>query len=239
MKVTVVGTGSKGNCYILEENGRALLIECGVPFKDIQAALNFDLLKVDACIISHEHKDHRKAVKQVAGAGIPIYATQGTFEAMQLPVDLRAGVFDVFDPHFQYTSKYFDIMPFSVEHDAKDPCGFYISTVDTDVLFITDTYKIKWNFSASIFDLIMIEANYDEDMIQGKSDIVNKRRLRSHFSIQNAIDYLGKLDLSETKQIMLTHLSDGVSDERKFKQLTEAAFGIPTVVADKNTVIEL
>lgn len=38
---------------------------------------------------------------------------------------------------------------------------------------------------------------------------------------------------------MLTHLSDGVSDERKFKQLTEAAFGIPTVVADKNTVIEL
>lgn len=239
MKVTVVGTGSKGNCYILEENGRALLIECGVPFKDIQAALNFDLLKVDACIISHEHKDHCKAVKQVAGAGIPIYATHGTFEAMQLPVDMRHRNLIADDISWRKTGKTFDVFAFSVEHDAKDPCGFIVATEKHQILFITDTYKVKWNLSGVDFDLIMIEANYDEDMIQGKSDIVNKRRLRSHFSIQNAIDYLGKLDLSETKQIMLTHLSDGVSDERKFKQLTEAAFGIPTVVADKNTVIEL
>lgn len=237
MKVTVVGTGSAGNCYILEENGRALLIECGVPFKDIQKALNFNLLKVDACIISHEHKDHCKAIKQVAGAGIPIYATQGTFEEMQLPVDLKAGMLT---NGFTKAIYNWDVTPFSVEHDAKEPVGFMIETPSAkNVLFITDTYKVMWDLYPNNFDLIMIEANYDEDMIQGKYDIVNKRRLRSHFSIQNAIDYLGKLDLSETKQIMLTHLSDGVSDERKFKQLTEAAFGIPTVVADKNTVIEL
>ena len=237
MKVTVVGTGSKGNCYILEENGHALLIECGVPFKDIQAALNFDLLKVDACIISHEHKDHCKSLKQVAGAGIPICASKGTFDALGVSFEMR-------DKTLEHSKGFmvnaWTIFPFSVEHDAKEPFCFMIQTPeDKWVLFITDTYKVKWDFKLFDFDLIMIEANYDEDMIQGKSDIVNKRRLRSHFSIQNAIDYLGKLDLSETKQIMLTHLSDGVSDERKFKQLTEAAFGIPTVVADKNTVIEL
>lgn len=237
MKVTVVGTGSKGNCYILEENGRALLIECGVPFKEIQAALNFDLLKVDACIISHEHKDHCKSLKQVAGAGIPICASKGTFDALGVSFEMR----DVIAKHSKnFWVNAWSIYPFSVEHDAKEPFCFMIQTPgDKWVLFITDTYKVKWDFKLFDFDLIMIEANYDEDMIQGKSDIVNKRRLRSHFSIQNAIDYLGKLDLSETKQIMLIHLSDGVSDERKFKQLTEAAFGIPTVVADKNTVIEL
>lgn len=236
MKVTVVGTGSAGNCYILEEDGRALLIECGVPFKDIQQALNFDLLKVDACIISHEHKDHCKAVKQVAGAGIPICASKGTFDALGVSFEMR-------DKTIKHGTEFminaWSIIPFSVEHDAKEPMGFIVHSIgDESVLFITDTYKVKWDMPHS-FDLIMIEANYDEDMIQGKSDIVNKRRLRSHFSIQNAIDYLGKLDLSETKQIMLAHLSDGMSDERKFKQLTEAAFGIPTVVADKNTVIEL
>lgn len=239
MKVTVINTGSFGNCYILEENGRALLIECGVPFKDIQAALKFDLLKVDACIISHEHKDHCKSLNQVAGAGIPICASKGTFDALGVSFELR-------DYTLEHGVKFYinnwSVIPFSVEHDAKEPLGFEINTPGAkNVLFITDTYKVKWHFWGlpDCFDLIMIEANYDEDMIQGKSDIVNKRRLRSHFSIQNAIDYLGKLDLSETKQIMLTHLSDGVSDERKFKQLTEAAFGIPTVVADKNTVIEL
>lgn len=238
MKVTVVGTGSTGNCYILEENGRALLIECGVPFKDIQQALNFDLLKVDACIISHEHKDHCKAMKQVAGAGIPICASKGTFDALGVSFEMR-------DKTIKHGAEFiinaWSIIPFSVEHDAKEPMGFIVTTPENkNVLFITDTFKVKWFLSyPDNFDLIMIESNYDEDMIQGKDDIVNKRRLRSHFSIQNAIDYLGKLDLSETKQIMLTHLSDGVSDERKFKQLTEAAFGIPTVVADKNTVIEL
>lgn len=236
MKVTVVGTGSKGNCYILEENGHALLIECGVPFKDIQAALGFDLLKVDACIISHEHKDHCKAVKQVAGAGIPICASKGTFDALGVSVDMRD---KTLKSGVRWVTDYWDINPFSVEHDAKEPLGFIIESPTKNILFITDTYKVKWDLKLWDLDLIMIEANYDEDMIQGKSHIVNKRRLRSHFSIQNAIDYLGKLDLSETKQIMLTHLSDGVSDERKFKQLTEAAFGIPTVVADKNTVIEL
>lgn len=239
MKVTVVGTGSAGNCYILEENGRALLIECGVPFKDIQQALNFNLLKVDACIISHEHKDHCKAVKQVAGAGIPICASKGTFDALGVSFEMR-------DKTLEHATGLamlaWTIIPFSVEHDAKEPMGFIVHTPERkSVLFITDTYKVKWHFRGwhNSFDFIMIESNYDEDMIQGKDDIVNKRRLRSHFSIQNAIDYLGKLDLSETKQIMLTHLSDGVSDERKFKQLTEAAFGIPTVVADRNTVIEL
>jgi len=237
MKVTVVGTGSKGNCYILEENGHALLIECGVPFKEIQAALNFDLLKVDACIISHEHKDHCKSLNQVAGSGIPICASKGTFDALGVSFEMRD---KTLKSGVRWVSERWDISPFSVEHDAKEPLGFIINTPGAkNVLFITDTYKVKWNLITKFFDLIMIEANYDEDMIQGKSDIVNKRRLRSHFSIQNAIDYLSKLDLSETKQIMLTHLSDGVSDERKFKQLTEAAFGIPTVVADKNTVIEL
>lgn len=237
MKVTVVGTGSAGNCYILEENGRALLIECGVPFKDIQAALGFDLLKVDACIISHEHKDHCKAVNQVAGAGIPICASKGTFDALGVSFEMRDKTLQSGVNWGVYRWK---VAPFSVEHDAKEPLGFIIETPSRKmILFITDTYKVKWDLKLWDFDLIMIEANYDEDMIQGKDDIVNKRRLRSHFSIQNAIDYLGKLDLSETKQIMLTHLSDGVSDERKFKQLTEAAFGIPTVVADKNTVIEL
>jgi len=237
MKVTVVGTGSKGNCYILEENGHALLIECGVPFKDIQAALNFDLLKVDACIISHEHRDHCKSLNQVAGSGIPICASKGTFDALGVSFEMRDKTIE--HGRLNVISKW-EIVTFSVEHDAKEPLGFIIhSPKHKTILFITDTYKVKWDFDPHTFDLIMIEANYDEDMIQGKSDIVNKRRLRSHFSIQNAIDYLEKLDLSETKQIMLTHLSDGVSDERKFKQLTEAAFGIPTVVADKNTVIEL
>ena len=237
MKVTVVGTGSSGNCYILEEDGRALLIECGVPFKDIQAALNFDLLKVDACIISHEHKDHCKSLNQVAGAGIPICASKGTFDMLGVSFELR----DIIAEHGKkFWINNWSFIPFTVEHDAKEPLGFIVNTPGAkNVLFITDTYKVKWDLYPNNFDLIMIESNYDEDMIQGKSDIVNKRRLRSHFSIQNAIDYLGKLDLTETKQIMLTHLSDGVSDERKFKQLTEAAFGIPTVVADKNTVIEL
>jgi hypothetical protein len=58
-------------------------------------------------------------------------------------------------------------------------------------------------------------------------------------SFQTALLTLKTLDLSECKQIILIHLSDGYTDEKRFIQDTEKAFGIPTICADKNQVIEL
>lgn len=53
--VNVISSGSKGNCYVANINGTQILLECGVPIKVIQKALNFKLSNIDACLVTHEH----------------------------------------------------------------------------------------------------------------------------------------------------------------------------------------
>jgi phosphoribosyl 1,2-cyclic phosphodiesterase len=246
MRINIISSGSKGNAYIIEKNNAALLVECGVKFAEIQEAIGFDLLRIKACLVSHEHLDHSKSWKQVVGAGIPMYASAGTYDA------LKVGVEDM-QPTLQHGREKiindFYVSSFMANHDAKEPLNFIISDMNeyakgtfqlfNAVLFITDNYKLQFKL-ATRFTCVMIEANYCEDLIKGKADdFVNKRRFRSHMSFQTALLTLKTLDLSECKQIILIHLSDGYTDEKRFIEDTEKTFGIPTICADKNQVIEL
>lgn len=55
MKLKVLGSGSSGNCYILENDAEALIIEAGLPFMEVKKVLNFNVRKVQGVVISHEH----------------------------------------------------------------------------------------------------------------------------------------------------------------------------------------
>jgi phosphoribosyl 1,2-cyclic phosphodiesterase len=159
-----------------------------------------------------------------------MYASAGTYDALKVSLEDRQYPF--FHGYVKGPFKCF-----SANHDAAEPLNFII---DEKILFITDNYKLQFDFSWFKFTCIMIEANYCEELIKGKADdFVNKRRFRSHMSFQTALLTLKTLDLSECKQIILIHLSDGYTDENRFIQDTEKAFGIPTICADKNQVIEL
>ena len=63
--IKVIGSGSSGNCYLANINGTQLLLECGLSFKTIQKALNFKLSSIEGCLVTHEHIDHSKAVKDL------------------------------------------------------------------------------------------------------------------------------------------------------------------------------
>ena len=82
MRVEVLGTGSAGNCYKVKIGKATLLLECGLPFKVIQRKLDFKLSDIDACLVTHEHMDHAKAVKDLMKAGVDCYMTKGTSEAL-------------------------------------------------------------------------------------------------------------------------------------------------------------
>lgn len=55
MKLEVLASGSKGNCYILSSNSEKLIIEAGISYKKILTGLDFDLSEVVGCLITHEH----------------------------------------------------------------------------------------------------------------------------------------------------------------------------------------
>src|SRR5690625_2819031 len=79
--IKTLASASKGNCYHITDGSTPILIECGIKFKDIQIALDFKTSNIAGCLVSHEHKDHSKGIKDVLQAGIDVYASQGTIES--------------------------------------------------------------------------------------------------------------------------------------------------------------
>ena len=231
MILKVINSNSKGNCYILEGENSALLIECGVKFEQIKQAINFNVSKIDACLVTHEHGDHARAINAIVQNGIRTIASNGTRKALGMPYSKRGKSHGLME-----FEKDWIIKSFNVDHDAAEPLGFIIEHPDCGkVLFVTDTYVLRYQFPYE-FDHVIIEANYCEDLAeewrQSKgNDFVEGRRLKNHMSFQTALLTLSKMALASCKNIVLIHLSDGLTDEKRFKEETEKRFGIPTTVA--------
>lgn len=235
MILQIINSDSKGNCYLLKNDSATLLIECGVKFDEIKKANNFNVLNISACLISHEHADHSKAFKGVTGSGIPLISSNGTFKALGVPPELRTHT----AAHGKTLKvKDWTIKSIDVNHDAAEPLGFILEHKETGpILFLTDLYLLDFDLSAFKFKTVIIEANYcellAEDWRKSKGvKFVEKRRVTSHMSFQTTIKTLETFNLSECENIVLIHLSDGLTNAQQFKTITEQRFGITTTIAD-------
>lgn len=241
MKIKILGSSSAGNCYVIGNDTDAILLECGLKFDDIQKGLEYNLQKVKACIVSHEHGDHFKAHTQVLGSGIPLYCSEGTAKAK----GLTAERYQVIKHGICRNVGEWNIYAFSVDHDASEPLGFIIYHPEAgNILFVTDTYILRHDLSNWHFDCIMIEANYCEDIAkeirESKGNkFVERRRLKQHMSFQTALTTLERLPIHSGCQIVLIHLSDGMTHAKRFEQTTQEKFGVPTTCAAPGVEINL
>jgi phosphoribosyl 1,2-cyclic phosphodiesterase len=241
MKLQVINSNSKGNAYILESSsGEALLIECGVRMDQIKQALKFNLRKVVACIITHEHLDHCKSVQEVLESGIPVYASHGTHEAMHTTTHHRARFMHVGPTNIIGG---FQIKAYEINHDAAQPLCYLIHHEECGtVLFMTDTYYCEYNFKG--LNNIIIEANYYQSILDKRlEDGVNPKFLRdrvitSHMSLATCKKTLKDYNLTAVNNIVLIHLSDGNSDEARFKKEVQEATGKMVHVAGPGLTID-
>lgn len=232
LKITTLASGSKGNCYILEGDSDKLLLECGISIKEIKKGINFDFTDVVGCLVTHEHKDHSKAILDIAKCGVNIYTSEGT------KGELEHHNITTVQAKQQFIIGEFIILPFDTEHDAIEPLGFLIVSKITKerLLFITDTYYCRYKFK--YLDYIMIECNYQSEILEenfeeGKIQLNQYNRLlESHMSFRTCKDYLSSLDLSVCKEIYLMHCSSRHSDTEKFKREIQELTGIKTIVAE-------
>lgn len=239
MKLQIIGTGSKGNSYILENENEALLIECGVNIKEIKKALDFDLKKVVGCIVTHEHMDHAKSIYDVIKCGIDVHASSGTLNARYVFSLPRSKAIKAKQ---SFSIGNFNIMPFDVKHDAAEPLGFIIEHPDCGkVLFLTDTYYCSYKFPG--LNNIIIEANFSKEIIDRKfgpesgKEFLRNRILQSHFSLAHCKDMLSANDLSQVNNIVLIHLSDSNSDEIQFQKEVAELTGKNVTVASNGMEI--
>jgi phosphoribosyl 1,2-cyclic phosphodiesterase len=215
MQINVFGSSSKGNCYHVDSSS-PLLLDAGLPFKEIQRRLNFQTSSIAGVLITHQHMDHCKAVKDLIKAGIDCYMNQATCDVLGV-VSHRI---KVIAPMEQIKINEWAIMAFPLEHDV-DNLGYLISNGIEKILYITDTSFCRFKFNG--VTRLLIEANYSYEIL--KQHIENdqttgkeSRLINTHFALEDVKEFLIANDFSKLKEIILIHLSDGNSDAELFKK---------------------
>jgi len=240
MKLTVLGSNSNGNCYLLQAERQTLIIEAGIKARYVKQALDFNLSQVVGVVITHCHSDHAGYARELQQAGINIYAHRSVFEAKHLT---NQPFCHEITPHIKFRIGEFAVFPFEVMHDV--PCmGFVIDHAEMGrLLFVTDTMLLE--YVVPRLNHILLEANYSDFILEQNIQsgrvpaAMRERLLQSHIELQTTKSILAANDLSQVREIVLIHLSDNNSDERLFAQEIEAQTGIPTYAAKTGLTINL
>ena len=240
MEIVVLGSSSKGNCYLLRNDKETLVIECGLPFTEVQKALNYDIKSVVGALVSHRHNDHAGFINQFARRGVKVYMNSDTFS-------LQDSITQCFCKPIREKCLYgvgsFRVMPLSVTHDV--PCfAFLIHHADIgNLLFVTDTCGFRYKLAD--LNHIMIEANYADDILAEniKEGIVipsqRTRLLKTHMELETTKRILSRLQGEKLQDVMIIHLSSGNSDSERFMSEIQQVTGVPTYSAKPNLRVNL
>lgn len=237
MNLHIIGTGSKGNAYIIQNDDEALLIECGIRFNEIKKGLSFNLSKVAGMLISHSHLDHCKGVKEAVAAGVDIYCLKETSDCF----GFNSHRINNIVPLKTFMVGNFKVSSFDLKHDV--PClGFIIEHEQTGrFCFITDTYYCEYRLPA--MNNIIVEANYCETILDARlkageePSFLRDRVLRSHMSLQTCQKFLEANDLKQVYNIVLIHLSDRNSHALRFQKEIKDLTAKKVTVAENGKVI--
>ena len=167
-------SGSSGNSLFVETENTKVLIDAGMSCKKIEEGLQsieIDPSSIDAILVTHEHSDHVKGLGTISKKfDIPVYSTQKTFDAMPIQTEkLKEKNIKIINPSEKFSINDLEIQPFSIPHDAADPCGFNISKNSSQQISIaTDighmTKSIVNMLEGSQF--ILLESNYDTEVLK-------------------------------------------------------------------------
>lgn len=224
----VVGTGSKGNCYLLTVNGQTLVIEAGVNFTKVKKALKFDLSGVVGVLVSHEHGDHSCAVKDFLKFGKKVFCTPGTARGCNI---------EKYEPAASLQSSkigIFNIIPFMIQHDALSPCGFVIEFEGKRLAFLTDSSDLRTRLNN--IDYWIIEANYSPEKLKTSGlDVRLKKRIQeTHMSIDRCKTILDAHEAEKSKFVILIHGSEKHACNEEF--LTKIPYA---AIATNGLIIDL
>lgn len=229
-QIETLATGSSGNAYLISSGSEKLLLEAGLTPKAHSEALMYDYEGIQHCLISHSHADHSKGVKALLKLGIDCYMSEATANELSLNHHRVH--------HVESLKKIklgsFTVLPFSLEHDV--PCMGYLigNEAGEKLLFITDTYFCRYRFKGITH--LMIEVNYCEATVDRKilEGLVHqkfkKRLIKSHFSLENVVEFIHSNDFSSLQEVHCLHLSDRNSDQQLIKQTISGLVGKPVYI---------
>jgi len=232
VKLTILGSGSAGNCAYLETDETRLLIDAGLSGRQIRdrlASIGRTPELLHGILITHEHSDHVQGLTTLcAKLRIPVFCNRLTKEAIENQLNTR------FDCRIFSTGAMFEVGDvvvdtFPVPHDAYDPVGFLVRTNGGNIGFLTDlghatNLVIERVRTANV---LLLETNHDLKLLQEdtKRPWSIKQRILSrhgHLSNDDAAGVVEQIVSSELRHLFLGHLSrDCNQPERAIDAVSE------------------
>ena len=228
IKISCINSGSSGNCHILECNGRKILLDLGVRWKEILNAIDYDLSAIDFALCTHQHADHALSVPQAVRNGIPCYGNAE--KCTPLPdrtwTDISGG----------------KILPIPIHHTNNDgsDCpnqAFVIQKDGERLLYMQDWQFCRYRLTQLKINHFVIGINYTEIPEGENRDHV----LHGHASLDTVKDFLMTNITADTRSIIACHLSDQNADPEKiYRELVDIApDGCLVGIAEKGKVFHL
>jgi len=231
--ITFIGSGSKGNCALLELSGRYYLLDAGLSCKRVKEYLedrNLGFEDLSGIFITHEHEDHIKGLRVLLSrrADLPVYCTRGTMCALNSKNIQATNHIELMYGKSLELDKC-SCLPFKVPHDATEPAGLRFSSSDKVMCLATDLGHVTPEVVDHMkdADLVCIESNYDEDMLRGCSyPIWLKRRIRSpmgHLPNEGVRGILSRMQ-KVPEIVVLMHVSQESNTPELIKESLEPFF---------------
>jgi phosphoribosyl 1,2-cyclic phosphodiesterase len=216
LKIASIASGSNGNCYYIENDDDAILIDAGISARQIVARMNnlgLSMSKVRGVFISHEHTDHVRGVDVLSRQySVPVFMTQKTYSSYGNII--KDSLLNFFSPEEQVKFGKIHVNPFLKSHDAAEPCSFSVSSERRNVAVMTDIGLKCSNVISHIknADAVFLESNYDDHMLQtGTYPAFLKARIFSdlgHLSNTQAALIALEHASSRLRHIFLSHISE-------------------------------
>ena len=224
MRFLSFSSGSCGNCYLLlhEEEGCAvsgILIDAGVSIRRMKrilesVGLDFDCFQ--GVLVTHDHGDHIRNLGSICKRlSKPVYTTGILHDALAWHPFTRNGIpgcrRDLLADTWNPVAEGLDVRYFEVPHDATVGyairCEGRLFVLMTDLGHVTDE-AMRW---ASQADTVVVESNYDLDMLLGGSyPHYLKMRIcqgSGHLSNDACGDAIRRFMHPGLKNLFLCHLS--------------------------------
>lgn len=191
---TIISTGSQGNAVIVNEQ---VLIDCGVPYKDLKHyAYGFSLV-----LLTHIHSDHfnRATIHRLAEERPTLrWACCRWLVRHLVDAGVKPSNIDVLSDTATYNYGFVRVRPVILTHDVPN-CGYklWFAFPSAAVFYATDTNNLN-GIEAKNFDLYLVEANYEDADIRDR--IATKKEageyayelqvLNNHLSKEKCDDFI-------------------------------------------------
>lgn len=228
----ILGSGSSGNCLVIyDKHGKYVIIDVGLPYKDILKGVNYDLTNCVLILCTHNHlADHTKSLDYFIKLGVPCYGNQDICNNHKgcnlLPRLLKVGGFK--------------IQNFELVHNVPNN-AFIIDTIDgIRILYCTDTEYIPKLVRRVHYAIIECNHDYDYMIDNAVENVFSMSHHENHQSLNNCVEYLKEIYSPNLQAVILWHLSDNNINAETAKQRVQDELGFNNVnIAKKGLIIEL